>query len=77
MQETGQLKGDQCICRLYCRKTKAHQFVICILFSHCHMCRTKCNMFTRESCRQQAAVIEYHENTDICNTGQDKTLQKI
>jgi hypothetical protein len=29
-------------------------------------------MFTTQSCRQQAAVIQDHENTDICN----KTLQK-
>jgi len=27
MQETGQLKAEQCKCRLYCRKTKVHQFV--------------------------------------------------
>jgi len=71
MQETGQLKADQCECRLHFRKTKAHQFVICILFSHYHMCRTKCNMFSAESCRQQAAVVQYHKNTDVCNTGQD------
>ena len=77
MQETGQLKADQCKCRLYCKQTKAHQFVVCILFFHYHMSWPYYNIFTTESCRQQAAVIQYHENTDVCNTGQDKTPHKI
>ena len=60
-----------------CRKTEAHQSVICILFSNDHMCRSYYNMFITESCRQQDVVIRNHENTDIYNTGQDEPLQKI